>query len=131
MGDVTDIFWTDHTHNTHIGCQKVSPGCDHCYAETQEDKRWHRAEWGDPNETVRVITSNANWRKPRVWNARAAAADHHWDEKHWRPPVRLNTERRLVFSNSLSDIFEHTPQLDPVRERLWQLIEETPYLDWL
>jgi protein gp37 len=27
------IGWTDHTFNPWIGCQKVSPGCDHCYAE--------------------------------------------------------------------------------------------------
>ena len=29
------IEWTDHTFNPWIGCQHVSPGCDHCYAETQ------------------------------------------------------------------------------------------------
>ena len=29
------IEWTDHTFNPWIGCQHVSPGCDHCYAETK------------------------------------------------------------------------------------------------
>jgi protein gp37 len=30
----THIEWTDHTWNPGIGCEKVSPGCTHCYAET-------------------------------------------------------------------------------------------------
>ena len=29
----TKIEWADHTFNPWIGCTKVSPGCDHCYAE--------------------------------------------------------------------------------------------------
>lgn len=34
MGDHTTIEWTDATWNPVTGCTKVSPGCDHCYAET-------------------------------------------------------------------------------------------------
>lgn len=33
MGDKTGIEWTDATWNPITGCTKVSPGCDHCYAE--------------------------------------------------------------------------------------------------
>ncbi len=33
MGEVTKIAWCDHTWNPWRGCQKVSPGCEHCYAE--------------------------------------------------------------------------------------------------
>jgi len=29
------IAWTNHTFNGVIGCSHVSPGCVHCYAETQ------------------------------------------------------------------------------------------------
>ncbi|MEC4837497.1 phage Gp37/Gp68 family protein [Mycobacteroides chelonae] len=32
MGDKTGIEWTDATWNPVTGCDKVSPGCDHCYA---------------------------------------------------------------------------------------------------
>jgi DNA-directed RNA polymerase subunit omega len=32
MADETDIAWADSTFNPWIGCQKVSPGCDNCYA---------------------------------------------------------------------------------------------------
>lgn len=34
MSDKTKIEWTDATWNPVTGCTKVSPGCDHCYAET-------------------------------------------------------------------------------------------------
>ena len=39
MGQVTGIEWCDHTYNPWIGCTKVSPACDYCYAEAQEDRR--------------------------------------------------------------------------------------------
>lgn len=41
MGEVTNIAWTNATWNPWQGCTKVSPGCDHCYAEAL-DRRWGR-----------------------------------------------------------------------------------------
>ena len=35
MGAVTGIEWCHHTFNPVRGCQKVSPGCQFCYAEAQ------------------------------------------------------------------------------------------------
>ncbi|OHU39529.1 DUF5131 family protein [Mycobacteroides chelonae] len=43
MGDKTGIEWTDATWNPITGCDKVSPGCDHCYAETFAE-RWRGTE---------------------------------------------------------------------------------------
>jgi hypothetical protein len=34
MGEATKIQWTDHTFNPWWGCARVSPGCEHCYAES-------------------------------------------------------------------------------------------------
>ena len=34
MGKASGIQWTNHTFNPWWGCEKVSPGCKHCYAET-------------------------------------------------------------------------------------------------
>lgn len=34
MGKETGISWTHHTFNCWVGCQRVSPGCVHCYAES-------------------------------------------------------------------------------------------------
>jgi len=30
---MSKIEWTDKTWNPIVGCSKVSPGCDNCYAE--------------------------------------------------------------------------------------------------
>ena len=62
MGEHTNIEWADHTFNPWIGCTKVSPGCDNCYAETLMDTRLRQVEWGPGNP--RKLTSRANWNQP-------------------------------------------------------------------
>jgi hypothetical protein len=47
-----------------------------------------------------------------------------WDRK----AAKAGTRRR-VFCSSMADVFEHSPQLDRERQRLWDLIERTPNLD--
>jgi protein gp37 len=39
MSDRSRIEWTQATWNPVTGCDKVSPGCAHCYAETFAE-RW-------------------------------------------------------------------------------------------
>ena len=112
MGENSKIEWTDHTFNPWIGCQHVSPGCDHCYAETMMDHRYHRVEWGPHGKRVR--TSEANWRKPLQW-----AKD-----------ARNEGIRARVFCASLADVFDN--KADPTwRVDLFNLIAKTPELDWL
>ena len=66
IGEFSKIEWCDHTFNPWIGCQKVSPGCDNCYAETQNAfRKWNGGTWGP--HAPRKRTSVANWRKPRQW----------------------------------------------------------------
>lgn len=113
MGENSKIEWTDHTFNPWIGCQKVSPGCQHCYAEQLMDKRYGRVQWG-PTGT-RVRTSDANWRKPAQWDRQAAA----------------DGVRRKVFCASLADVFEDRSELIEWRAELFAIIERTPNLDWL
>jgi protein gp37 len=71
MSENSNIEWTDHTFNPWIGCTKVSPGCDHCYAEQLMDARMHRVRWGAGQSRVR--TSAENWLilSKRIGNARA------------------------------------------------------------
>ena len=112
MGTNSKIEWTDHTFNPWVGCQKVSPGCDHCYAEAMMDHRYHRVEWGAHGERQR--TAPANWRKPLSWNRDAERFAH----------------RHRVFCASLADVFDNA--VPPVwRSDLWELIRQTPWLDWL
>lgn len=64
------IEWTDHTFNPWVGCTKISPACDHCYAEAW-DKRYGGDHWGP--KAPRRRTSAANWNAPLKWNRQAAA----------------------------------------------------------
>lgn len=109
MGENSRIEWTTHTFNPWIGCQNVSPGCDHCYAEAMSN-RYGWTTWGPHGERKR--TSEANWRKPRQW-ARAAKGS-----------------RPRVFCASLADVFDNRVP-DAWRSDLFALIEDTPELDWL
>lgn len=112
MGDTTHISWADATFNPWIGCAKVSPGCTHCYAERDMDHRWGRARWGKGQRRVR--TSDANWRKPRLWNRHALEQG-----------VRLR-----VFCASLGDVFDPEVPINWLVDLL-TLIDDTPALDWL
>lgn len=111
MAENSKIEWTDHTFNPWIGCQKVSPGCDRCYAEALSN-RFGWTEWGPHGERKR--TSAANWDQPRKWNNKA-----------W-----LNGVRQRVFCASLADVFDNQAPAG-ARADLFRLIEATPELDWL
>lgn len=68
MAENSNIEWTDHTFNPWIGCTKVSPACDNCYAEAMNN-RFGGGNWGP--KAPRKRTSEANWKKPLQWNRRA------------------------------------------------------------
>lgn len=116
MSEQTAISWCDSTFNPWIGCTKVSPACDHCYAERLMDSRLHRVQWGAGQPRVR--TSAANWRQPLLWNREAEA----FELAHGR--------RRRVFCASLADVFDNEVPA-AWRRDLFDLIELTPNVDWL
>ena len=110
MGQDSAIEWTDHTFNPWIGCQKVSPACDHCYAETMVNGRMAG------NFAERRRTAPSNWKQPLAWNRKA--------EREGR--------RARVFCASLADVFDKSRGvLEDWRIELWRLIRATPHLDWL
>lgn len=121
MGETTGISWTDHTFNPWMGCTRVSPGCENCYAEKFVTGRMGLPVWGVDAE--RRITSQAYWRQPGRWNKAAEKAG----------------VRRRVFCASLADVFEIAPPrniaandaMHRARPALWGLIDATPHLDWL
>jgi protein gp37 len=80
MGDRSKIEWlgdSGATWNPITGCTKVSPGCDHCYAETLIGR--FEQTWGD-FATVRLR------------------------EERLDQPIRWKRPRR-IFVNSMSDLF--------------------------
>jgi protein gp37 len=111
MAENSKIEWTDHTWSPWEGCTKVSPGCDHCYAEGMN--RWLRKgqNWG-PGAPRRTY-SDEHWLKPVRWNEKAA-------KEGTRPKV----------FPSVCDPFDN--EVDEVLrgDFLW-LVEHTPNLTWL
>ncbi|HSH01241.1 MAG TPA: phage Gp37/Gp68 family protein [Anaerolineae bacterium] len=75
------IEWTDATWNPVTGCNKISPGCKHCYAETMARRL--------------KAMGQANYR-----NGFKLTLQPHMLERplQWKKP-------KLVFVNSMSDLF--------------------------
>ncbi len=113
MAENSKIEWTDHTFNPWTGCTKVSPACDHCYAEQWSRRAGDKVgKWGPGMPRVR--TTAVNWRQPLKWNSQA----------------RAEGRRFRVFCASLADVFDN--EVDPAwRFDLFDLIDVTPHLDWL
>ena len=81
MSENSSIEWTDTTWNPVTGCTKVSPGCDHCYAEIFAE-RW-RGIPGHPYEQ---------------------GFDLKLHPDRLKQPYRWKSGRK-VFVNSMSDLF--------------------------
>ena len=94
----TGIEWTDRTWNPTTGCDKVSPGCTHCYAEALT-KRFHT---NFPNG----FTFQEH---PKRLN----------EPRGWRKPSR-------IFVNSMSDLFHEDISLDFLKQ-VFEVMRETPH----
>lgn len=113
MAIETEIAWTDSTFNAWIGCTKVGPGCDGCYAHALDARyRWGgSAHWGAG--VPRHRTAAGYWQQPFRWNKEAARTG----------------KRHLVFCSSLSDVFDNEAPPE-WRADLFRLIRATPALTW-
>lgn len=112
MGKETNISWCDMTFNPYWGCEKSSPACLNCYAEAWS-KRCGFDCFG-PGKPARVF-GEAHWNEPMKWNRQAE---------------KLNT-RYKVFCGSMCDLFQERWDINPEREKLWKMVEETPNLIWM
>lgn len=119
MGETTGIAWCNHTHNMWWGCVKVSEACRDCYALAW-DKRIGGNHWG-PTARRRFF-GEKHHAAPLKWNRAASKAG----------------KRARVFCSSMADVFEQLPPGHPddammyrERARLFEIIANTPWLDWL
>jgi protein gp37 len=99
MADTSSIEWTDSTWNVVTGCTKVSPGCDHCYAERFAE-RW-RGVRGNYFESGFDLTLRPNMLER---------------------PARWKSPRR-IFVNSMSDLF-HADVPDEYLDRVFASMED-------
>jgi protein gp37 len=111
MAQRTPIEWTGSTWNPTTGCDRVSAGCDNCYALTLAArlKAMGSAKYqrdGDPRTSgpgFGLTVHRAALNVPR----------------QWRSP-------QMIFVNSMSDLFHVNVPLDFVRE-VFAVIADTPH----
>src|SRR5438128_213641 len=99
MGDRSAIEWTDASWNPVTGCDRISPGCAHCYALTFAER--FRGVPGHPY----AVGFDLTLRPERL-----------------RQPLRWKRARR-IFVNSMSDLF-HEAVPDAYIAAVFEVMEE-------
>jgi protein gp37 len=84
---------------------------------------------------VCIVTQRHGLKGVEIWGAEAKrlffGREHWYEPKKWDRESKNRRERRRVFSASMADILEDRRDLDLWRVRLWELVEDTPRLNWL
>src|SRR5574341_116378 len=94
MAEKSAIEWTEASWNPVVGCSKISPGCDNCYAEALSLRfGWTPKPWTLENARENVILKPERLDQPLRWK---------------RP--------RMIFVNSMSDLFHEEIPYEYVRE---------------
>jgi protein gp37 len=147
----TTIEWASYTFNPWSGCTKVSPGCANCYAEVNYSVKMRGVKWG-PNGN-RIVASDAYWKQPLKWDREAlnatsggvrprvfcASLADVFEDWHGR---MLDSKGRVLYwdqddqtlcatENEHDDTYRNTATMSDFRRRLFDLINQTPNLDWL
>jgi protein gp37 len=110
MSTTSKIEWTEKTWNPSTGCDRLSPGCDHCYALTlaKRLKGMGQAKYqndGDPR------TSGPGF----GLTIHPDALD---EPLRWRKPT-------TVFVNSMSDLFHARVPREFIAQ-VWDVMQRTP-----
>lgn len=102
MAEHSAIEWTNATWNPVTGCTKISPGCDHCYAERFSER--FRGVPGHPFENgFDLMPRPERLEQPLKWR---------------RP--------KMIFVNSMSDIFHKGVPRDFI-DRVFDTMEEAKW----
>ncbi|MEQ9355130.1 DUF5131 family protein [Coleofasciculus chthonoplastes] len=116
----TGIEWTDRTWNPTIGCNKVSPGCTHCYAEALTKRfRQNFPNGFDLTLHRERIKQPLRWRKPSRIFVNSMS-----DLFHEGVPIEFLKD---VF-DVMGQTRQHTYQILTKRHK--RLAELAPQLDW-
>ena len=110
MSDSSRIEWTEATWNPTTGCDRISAGCDRCYALTLA-KRLKAMGQAKYQNDGNPLTSGPGFGLTVHPDALDAPL-------HWREP-------RRIFVNSMSDLFHARVPLDFVRQ-VFDVIARTP-----
>lgn len=110
---MTKIEWTEETWNPIIGCSKVSPGCDHCYAERMANRLV-----GMGQESYNNVMEARIGQAPR-WNGKTHLVESALDKPlHWKKP-------RTIFVCSMGDLFHESVMWSWI-DQVMEVIEKCP-----
>lgn len=112
MSTTTGIEWTEATWNPWYGCDKVSPGCAHCYM-FREQRQYGR----DPEVVTRSKTKfrePLSWKEPRViftcsWSDWFHEAADAWRDEAWDIIHRTPEHTYQVLTKRAERIADHLP----------------------
>ncbi|MCW2855449.1 MAG: hypothetical protein JWR52_1064 [Marmoricola sp.] len=110
MADGSGIEWTEATWNPTTGCDRISSGCDNCYALTLAKRL---KAMGNPK-----YQEDGD---PRTSGPGFAVQEH---PSALDLPYRWSAPR-LIFVNSMSDLF-HAKVSRPFVQDVFRVMEETP-----
>lgn len=155
MGQSTGIEWATHTWSPWRSCQHAElpdgtphPGCLHCYAETMAKRNpTVMGVWG--KDGTRVLASAKSWAQVRKWHDEAGTVrprifpsvcdpfeewsgevhDHTGCAHYTKDIAPFDFVTNEQIRGCDSDGYHYT-KLDDVRRALFELIDQTPNLDW-
>ncbi|HEY1739349.1 MAG TPA: phage Gp37/Gp68 family protein [Acidimicrobiia bacterium] len=110
MAQTTPIEWTESTWNPTTGCDRLSPGCDHCYALTLAKRLKAMG--------VERYQNDGNRRTSGPGFRLTSHDDVLFVPYRWKRP-------RLVFVNSMSDLF-HDDVPDEFIHSVFDVMRDTP-----
>jgi protein gp37 len=108
MANTTGIEWTQVTWNPITGCDRVSEGCDHCYALVLARRL---KAMGNPRYQIDGVPKTSG---------PGFGLTVHWDK--FEEPLGW-TKPRLVFVNSMSDLFHPLVPVEAI-ERIFLVMEK-------
>lgn len=100
---MTKIEWTNATWNPTLGCSRVSPGCDNCYAVRVAARQMQEAHKG--------LTAGGDW-----------TGEVRCMPERLEQPLRWR-DSRMVFVDSMSDLF-HPAVPQEFIERVFSVMDE-------
>lgn len=101
--------WPKHSFSPWIGCTRVSPGCQNCH-ERMGPLPLDLAL----DSVTRTPVAESNWGNPRDWN---------------RKGMKAAQKIRAVCGALCDWADDAAPTM--LRDRMWAMLRDTPYVDWL
>lgn len=112
---MTKIPWTEQTINPIVGCSKVSPGCENCYAEKMACRLAHMNKRA--YQDVTQPNENITWFEQ--WNGKTAFVPSALDK-----PLKRK-KPTMYFVCSMGDFWH--PSVEPEwRSRVYEVVRKCP-----